>query len=249
MKRYVCAAVVAASVLGFASSVSAAVMTVTLSGKITEGTDHVGNTFGAFNLANADYLAVFTYDTAFGAPGFYDNAGNKTLSGEYAANPLRKLVVTINSKTDVLNMADLGGYRFGEISRSSYPGFNGFSMYGLGGGLYLEGDAPATSGDFQQFGGRFTSGSPIPLDMAAPIDVPVAGGQFGVLRQVRNEGGGFDFAYELRGTVTNAKVAGFAPPAVGVGPVPEPATWAMMLVGFFGLGGVLRRSRRYPAVA
>jgi len=30
----------------------------------------------------------------------------------------------------------------------------------------------------------------------------------------------------------------------GIGGVPEPATWAMMLVGFFGLGAVLRSSRR-----
>jgi hypothetical protein len=31
-------------------------------------------------------------------------------------------------------------------------------------------------------------------------------------------------------------------------PVPEPATWAMMLVGFAGIGMILRRSRR-PALA
>ena len=29
--------------------------------------------------------------------------------------------------------------------------------------------------------------------------------------------------------------------------VPEPATWAMMLAGFFGLGGVLRRRRALSA--
>ena len=31
--------------------------------------------------------------------------------------------------------------------------------------------------------------------------------------------------------------------------IPEPATWAMMLVGFFGLGAAMRRSRRGPAPA
>jgi hypothetical protein len=31
--------------------------------------------------------------------------------------------------------------------------------------------------------------------------------------------------------------------------IPEPATWAMMLTGFFGLGGVLRRRRAAVAVA
>ncbi|MGZ6016329.1 MAG: PEPxxWA-CTERM sorting domain-containing protein, partial [Phenylobacterium sp.] len=32
------------------------------------------------------------------------------------------------------------------------------------------------------------------------------------------------------------------------GGVPEPATWAMMLTGFFGLGSMLRRRRAALAV-
>ena len=32
-------------------------------------------------------------------------------------------------------------------------------------------------------------------------------------------------------------------------PIPEPATWAMMLVGFFGLGAALRKQRIAPATA
>ncbi|MGU3390536.1 PEPxxWA-CTERM sorting domain-containing protein [Sphingomonas sp. M1A8_2b] len=32
-------------------------------------------------------------------------------------------------------------------------------------------------------------------------------------------------------------------PVIPVGPVPEPATWAMMVAGFFGLGALLRRNR------
>jgi hypothetical protein len=34
-----------------------------------------------------------------------------------------------------------------------------------------------------------------------------------------------------------------------VGGVPEPATWAMMLLGFFGVGGMVRSRRRAVAVA
>lgn len=33
-------------------------------------------------------------------------------------------------------------------------------------------------------------------------------------------------------------------PVEPVGPVPEPSTWITMLIGFFGLGALLRRSRR-----
>jgi hypothetical protein len=39
-----------------------------------------------------------------------------------------------------------------------------------------------------------------------------------------------------------------APPSNG-GPVPEPAAWALMLTGFFGLGGVLRTRRREARAA
>jgi hypothetical protein len=36
---------------------------------------------------------------------------------------------------------------------------------------------------------------------------------------------------------------------LSTGGVPEPATWAMMLVGFFGMGGLLRRRRQAMATA
>lgn len=34
--------------------------------------------------------------------------------------------------------------------------------------------------------------------------------------------------------------------SVAVSAVPEPSTWAMLLLGFFGLGGLLRRQRKTP---
>jgi hypothetical protein len=37
---------------------------------------------------------------------------------------------------------------------------------------------------------------------------------------------------------------GFIEPVFGQAAVPEPATWAMMVIGFFGLGGAIRARRR-----
>jgi hypothetical protein len=37
-------------------------------------------------------------------------------------------------------------------------------------------------------------------------------------------------------------------PPCGPDAIPEPSTWAMMLVGFFGLGGLLRRRRPKAAL-
>lgn len=39
-------------------------------------------------------------------------------------------------------------------------------------------------------------------------------------------------------------VSQVAPPPPPVGAIPEPSTWAMLLLGFFGIGGVLRSARR-----
>jgi hypothetical protein len=37
--------------------------------------------------------------------------------------------------------------------------------------------------------------------------------------------------------------------SLSIAPVPEPASWAMMLVGFGGLGATLHASRRKAAIA
>jgi len=53
----------------------------------------------------------------------------------------------------------------------------------------------------------------------------------------------------LIGTLTGDLAASYSGTLnVQVAPVPEPATWAMMLIGFAGVGMAMRRRRR-PALA
>ncbi len=73
-----------------------------------------------------------------------------------------------------------------------------------------------------------------PVALSAPYSFAGFAGGSGVYR---------DPAWQ--GDLANLRSAAFAPVAV----VPEPATWAMLVTGFVGLGAALRRRRSRPATA
>ncbi len=52
----------------------------------------------------------------------------------------------------------------------------------------------------------------------------------------------------LGSTQFNAAILDYSSVTVTTGAVPEPATWAMMALGFGALGGMMRRSRQYRGV-
>ncbi|MBN8815554.1 MAG: PEPxxWA-CTERM sorting domain-containing protein [Sphingomonas sp.] len=51
-------------------------------------------------------------------------------------------------------------------------------------------------------------------------------------------------SFDLGAGSSNAGLTGFSGGSDAVVPVPEPATWAMMLVGFGAVGGMLRSRRK-----
>jgi hypothetical protein len=55
-----------------------------------------------------------------------------------------------------------------------------------------------------------------------------------------------DFVVVDNGGVTALRVDGLSGEADVAGAIPEPSTWAMLLLGFFGLGTLLRSGRRTP---
>lgn len=75
------------------------------------------------------------------------------------------------------------------------------------------------------------------------------GGSYVLRLGVTNVG---DTAYQSGLAFAGVTVGGVEVPTPGTGAVPEPSTWAMLLLGFFGVGGVLRRRQAgqgTPAIA
>ncbi|HEX4181303.1 MAG TPA: PEPxxWA-CTERM sorting domain-containing protein [Caulobacteraceae bacterium] len=59
----------------------------------------------------------------------------------------------------------------------------------------------------------------------------------------------FTFGKAIDGVTLASSQNSFEISNIGAAGVPEPTTWAMMLVGFGGLGGMLRGNRRKPVAA
>ncbi|MFL5298464.1 MAG: PEPxxWA-CTERM sorting domain-containing protein [Phenylobacterium sp.] len=111
-------------------------------------------------------------------------------------------------------------YCFGNVSGGFGGGGGAGYDFGGGGGGY-------SGGDGGRLGARVGLGGGSYLDAGFTNVVEVAGARSG------------------NGLVTISDVRGLTPPPA---PVPEPATWAVMLTGFFTTGLALRRRRR-PAAA
>lgn len=79
-------------------------------------------------------------------------------------------------------------------------------------------------------GGPLAGSGPLSFGPGAPVTSAGAPGNPGTPGNPTTPGGG-------TGGSNTA-------PITPVGPVPEPSTWAMMLIGFFGLGVLLRHARR-----
>jgi len=112
------------------------------------------------------------------------------------------------------------------------------------GGRYVPSPVGGSAYDYHSATASFTSPTLIPFDMGEAWN-PSAAGAYGTasfVRQVQNAGRGYDQAYDIRGTITSARI-------FEAGAVPEPATWALMISGFGMAGATLRRRRGRLATA
>ena len=164
--------------------------------------------------------------------------------------------ITLTGAASGLNIFDLDAAKLGDASSFTInlaPGSTALiNVSGLS-GLYYQtnfnivgGDASSLLWNFSQATSLsfYNTGSGFQGSVLAPLATYNPGGWGAVNGQMIV--GNF---YSDRGstTVNNVKFAGdlLAPRAItapsGLGAIPEPATWAMLIVGFGLIGGVLRR--------
>lgn len=138
---------------------------------------------------------------------------------------------------------------FGAYQLPSFSGVTAISVTALGSAVNLLGQTwtftPAGCGSlasqFDDGAGTGTNGLSFggvcqgSYDIFSQSFASIAGGQYLVNFSYSNPNGTSGFRAETSAALTAA--------------VPEPATWALMLLGFAAVGGLMRSSRRKPQVS
>ncbi len=233
MRRWVCAALGAASVLAFAAPADAYVMIATVTGTVGTMSQSSGAAFAPFgtSLTGDQFTAVFAFDS--NTPLSNDTAtGIEAVGGICCLTPypFSSALLTINGVTKDLARDPFSGVPF--EADIKYDAAAGTVLF-LGGRNDLVDSTLSIK----------MSGSNIPLSLDTPFSLTQDAGslfrwQDFTLTNPSVPFGGTDQAKLIPTSLTVVRT------------VPEPATWAMMIGGFFGLGAALRWRRAMdPATA
>jgi hypothetical protein len=223
------AATLVALTSSLVSPASADVLTITYAGSFVSGAD-VAGVFGTpgTNLLGDTYRLVDTFDTADGV--LFDNGISTSLTG-------------IGAGSAVLTIAGLGTLSVGGNS-SVLDGNNVASLTNqVVVDLFPTGDPGVV---LQNTISAFAGGTSIPESIFTPFSLDAA--------QLAAGGSAVSFEFDVvdenyppSATATiwgDANVTAFSVTNSDVSGVPEPATWAMMLIGFGMVGMRLKRSAR-----
>jgi hypothetical protein len=214
-----CAAAFAAA-SGFCAPAWATVIDAIYKGTISSGTDGLG-LFGPAggDLTGDAFVVTFEYDTTKGN-WVVQTAMENLIEGGIVygdSSPMLKAIVEINGVDGpVIDGADNGTIQ----TFAGYPGINNQVYHG------------ATDTDIVDSVSVYKTASSSVGDIPLTIDVPLT------VTFASTDVGGGSAIWHVGGNATqasfNAASLTYAYPSSGT--APEPSTWAMMLVGFAGLG-------------
>jgi hypothetical protein len=208
-----------------AAQAQAAIVTLTWTGTVSSGADTLFGDLGA-NLAGDDFTAVFTFDTSEGLLNAYTaplGSGVSLSGGAVEGLP------TYSSPGTATLMVNGQTANFSGSEGSDY-----FAQYDGSGGIEYGVDVFQSSPGFVFT--MITDGVDNP---GKSLNTPYSGSVCDTSCMAMGAG------LVLSPTHLNVAIDGsFDNPTLGV---PEPSTWAMMLLGAAPVGGLLRSRRLRPA--
>jgi hypothetical protein len=222
----------AAAMMSLSSAASATEYLATYTGTVSSGTDYLG-LFGdaGADLTNLKFTAKFIYDPSLGylfdlSPEEYFKYGGTVYPTD---SPVSFASLTINGITK---------------SSTTTPTYSGVLTQNPAVELtdpVFETDYDwENSSNTEQFSlGEWIASTDLPFSLTTPFDVTSTsgiGGEFSIVDGDASTGGYF--------ISTELVVTEIATPPSGT---PEPAEWAMMLVGFLGMGTAIRMARSAAA--
>jgi hypothetical protein len=224
--KLIAGAVIALAITALgAGAAGAAIVISTYTGTVASGTDLSGA-----NLTGDTFTAVYTTDTT--TPALQESDATHTAIYGGAAfgvpSPASATITFSNGSS-----ASFSGLWDAEAAQGLNDPFLGYQIYNLSedtsGSSYLDSQIYSTTHAFTT---SANYASPFSYTVDPAFDSFTGDGS--ILNIGDIEGGGWDSILAIDSVSVTVD---------GVGAVPEPATWAMVLVGFFGLGAVLRDAR------
>ena len=239
------ALVVSIAPIALSNPANAVVVKATYTGYISNGTDPL-NTFntldGNGSLTGLSYTAAYYFDTELGER-FTSTNSSYLLGGPNAGNgfpsPYVKATITINNTT-----FEFAPNIYGYVESTGNPSPGASQLYHDAKRLDRRGDSSEFL-DFAILINRTVAFGPVfPADLTGPVDHDIGGQEqtFGLLQ--------IEYLNLLTGQYTHFANASLVPThvTIGVAAVPEPSTWAMMILGFAGIGFVAYRRKSKPGL-
>jgi hypothetical protein len=203
---------------------SADIVTVTYTGTVS-GSDAAGY-FGAPNTtlnAGTPYTATYVFDTS-------DPNANHVNGGTYFVTAGGSAYVPAATTPSISASLTINGQTFTEALAGSYIGALSVANISSAWGFYITADADVANG--QVFTNQiFTHdpSSPYPTSLSSPFSY--------TYNPVGNSG------YDGSFTIGGDNLALLPDTVTLTDAVPEPSTWAMMILGFLGLGFLAYRRK------